>query len=1504
MSVGLDVNFFAVISLVNQVRKSFVGAPEQFKAISDDVRGFSIVLQDVEASYAEFSSAQSQAEYQDVLTSCKHLLEQLKKTLDEYSGVAKGCNTGKTAIKRVWKRLKWEPDDIRDIRSQISIKIAVLKNLNDQVTNHSIVKLLRHQEDTERETTLKWISDVNYVAQQNDIVLRCQTGSRRWLFESAVYLEWCKRKGSLLFCPGNAGTGKTFTTAMVIESLRLVNDAEAMTAYMYCTYQNHTQTIEKLLCSLIRVALEEADHEADGIVSTCSQLRSSNKILSRQLCLDLLQRLFSGFTRVNLVVDALDELSNDVRRPLIYDLLKLHKHGNVSLFVTSRGIPEIQHLFEGSEVYTSLEVRSSDEDIRNFLRDNIFQLPNFVTRSQKLQDEVISSITSASAGMFLLAELYLKSLASIISVGSLRTRLSNLATGSNAYDALYEDAMLRIGFQGPESERIAVQMLLVLTCARRPLSPQELSHALSIDEDSEAFDEDMVPDMDDLVAACTGLVVLDDTSNIVHLVHKSAAEYFERTRSRWFPKASEKMAFICLRYLQVAETMPKEIRHKEAPFFNYAKANWSYHSMEGEREATSDIVVDDTTQISQDTNHKSLSNEAAFTRLAIQQMTKEVVDVHSSIVEACHAGHQAWVEQLLVVRQYDMNRHSTRPETFISEDGSLKDNDFPMESFQDNVLLTIAAARGDYSMVQMLLARGADPNIFNAAGQTPLIIAAANGFDNLVSLLLDQKSIKLDLIGHHCGRLSTAFLASVQLGKQECFRLLIERSDLRATDSYKRGAMWLAADSGHASIVSELLKWPDVEIEYSDTGFCGSPLMAALRCGHEEAALFLVPHTKGQSCSRCGVSSIYYAVQKGLHSVLERLLEHDASAVDHELDIHSLESVRNSRDFPVDCLQDATERTRTPLLTAIDLRDVQATQILLLYADVNRGLTWRPLHAAAEWGNIEIFELFLKKANLEPDPVNDLGQTPFLIAAQRGNCDIMKALIQHGGIQFNRRDADGRSADSYIIKHFQNLDYFRLLATVWDIDVNKKDSRSSSLLHQACQLRPEARHVRYNETNMTWVLEMDLLELNAAPLVNELLKRPGVDVNLRDGSGMTPLLLAVKNHQRDVVRLLLDREDIDVLAQDEEGNDALGLASFYEPICEGLFSHFPHDQGIDRPVLKGLASNRPKVENWTEALNAEFKEYDESIFSMLLHDKRTDSHHRNKRGQSIAVRVAMAGTRSMVQTVLETAELASDLETVLPGRQTLLCRAIKENPDDDAVDLLIAHYPAAVLEKADAKGRTPLSYAVERATAQTTRSLLIADVDINVADKSGEPPLCHAIGKLRTGSCCLLIAVEKTRVNAAVYHRGKTALSEAAILGNVPVMSALLERPDIDVVPIDEEGHSFLCDLMMSSWLKEDELGNIIPLIHHHLQLHVRSTRTFYHNPFICPLERRFFFRTCSFQCFAMLSEYFLPGLDLARCATRAGLLEILGEVEGSDDNDRELCLRAFQLYDGLNNQR
>ncbi|KAF5846821.1 hypothetical protein GGP41_004909 [Bipolaris sorokiniana] len=54
MSFGFSVgDFLAVIRLVNKIRKDFVGAPSQFRDISNVLRSLSIVLNDAEVTVSE-----------------------------------------------------------------------------------------------------------------------------------------------------------------------------------------------------------------------------------------------------------------------------------------------------------------------------------------------------------------------------------------------------------------------------------------------------------------------------------------------------------------------------------------------------------------------------------------------------------------------------------------------------------------------------------------------------------------------------------------------------------------------------------------------------------------------------------------------------------------------------------------------------------------------------------------------------------------------------------------------------------------------------------------------------------------------------------------------------------------------------------------------------------------------------------------------------------------------------------------------------------------------------------------------------------------------------------------------------------------------------------------------------------------------------------------------------------------------------------------------------------
>ncbi len=167
----------------------------------------------------------------------------------------------------------------------------------------------------------------------------------------------------------------------------------------------------------------------------------------------------------------------------------------------------------------------------------------------------------------------------------MRTALRKLSRGSDAYDCAYDDAMERIQGQLKDKKDLAMQVLSWITCAMRPLTTVELQHAPAVDVGDSDFDEDNIPDIDDMVSVCAGFVTVDNESDVIRLVHYTTQEYFEKTQSRWFPGGHHDITAVCITYLSFSIfesgaclTDQEFYERMEAnPFYNYAAENWGYH---------------------------------------------------------------------------------------------------------------------------------------------------------------------------------------------------------------------------------------------------------------------------------------------------------------------------------------------------------------------------------------------------------------------------------------------------------------------------------------------------------------------------------------------------------------------------------------------------------------------------------------------------------------------------------------------------------------------------------------------------------------------------------------------------------------------------------------------------------------------------------------------------------------------------------------------------------------
>jgi hypothetical protein len=106
-----------------------------------------------------------------------------------------------------------------------------------------------------------------------------------------------------------------------------------------------------------------------------------------------------------------------------------------------------------------------------------------------------------------MARLYLDTLTTKITRRKIKSALDNLPEG---LDSIYDELMKRIRLQNPRDHAdLAIRVLGWIFFSVRPLTVQEVQHALTIEEGDRSLDRDGIPDADLLVSVCAGMVVID-----------------------------------------------------------------------------------------------------------------------------------------------------------------------------------------------------------------------------------------------------------------------------------------------------------------------------------------------------------------------------------------------------------------------------------------------------------------------------------------------------------------------------------------------------------------------------------------------------------------------------------------------------------------------------------------------------------------------------------------------------------------------------------------------------------------------------------------------------------------------------------------------------------------------------------------------------------------------------------------------------------------------------------
>jgi hypothetical protein len=338
----------------------------------------------------------------DIVDGCQNFLSELKRTLEKYKELGTQQASVRKKVKRVWKQLDWDPQDIRELRSRISVNITLLNAFNRRLTRDNTVKLVRYYEDEERQAILDWLTLIDYTPQQNDFLGRRQAGTGQWLLGSAEFKAWVETNKQTLFCPGIPGAGKTILTSIVVEELstRFQNDTSIVVAYVYCNFRRQDeQRTEDLLASLLRQLAQGRSSLPESVKSLYNRHKVNRTRPSVDEISKTLQSVAAICSRVFILVDALDEcrVSGGCRSTFLSEIFALQTKYGINLFTTSRFIPEVTEKFKREP---SLEIRANEQDVRRYVDGHISHLPSFVGRNPDLQQEIKTEIVKAVDGMY------------------------------------------------------------------------------------------------------------------------------------------------------------------------------------------------------------------------------------------------------------------------------------------------------------------------------------------------------------------------------------------------------------------------------------------------------------------------------------------------------------------------------------------------------------------------------------------------------------------------------------------------------------------------------------------------------------------------------------------------------------------------------------------------------------------------------------------------------------------------------------------------------------------------------------------------------------------------------------------------------------------------------------------------------------------------------------------------------------------------------------------------
>ncbi|MCJ1476070.1 hypothetical protein MMC13_004735 [Lambiella insularis] len=628
-------------------------------------------------------------------------------------------------------------------------------------------------------------------------------------------------------------------------------------------------------------------------------------------------------------------------------------------------------------------------------------------------------------------------------VNVLETALLNLPEN---LDAAYDEKMQRIINQKPRrNAEWAMEILYWVVCTKRPLSLQELQHALAVKQGNTEYNPDYETSEADIVLCTACLVSVDFDKRAVRM-HVTFHDYLYRERVSRFPQAEFNISMVLLTYLNFKElelpsnsdTGPQiEARLERLPLLAYASQYWGDHvpqifsepevqsvfvefvSHSGKLASCLQVAYYVDMKLHNDLDvRKGLNGLHIFALYGLDSVIDELVSQkgipvnevdpkyeQTALMYACRNGHLIAVKKLLDLGAA-INVRSARDKTAFTEAYFKYDEAhrcialllLDQEDFRINEPL----------MVDDLLKREEiDTNMQDMDSDTALSLAVINQNTAVVKSLLAHRGIDIDL-SNVVG--TTPLAAAARLGSTEIVDLLL-LSGANASIKDRQGGgtpLQRAVDEGRTSMVQMFLHH-EVDIHGVDDSGRGLLHSASIN-GHEQIArLFLEAGLSKDATGTRRETSLHDASRQGHSAVVKVLLEAGANKTINDKSGRTPATVawQNGHIELMRLLEGKDTAGVNVANEQIPDKELLPTiqQVHQVESDSDPSPP-KPdfLDRDPDTGNTALHYAVLRRRNnilallstpLSPDPPNNLSRTPLHLAALQNDLNSTRILLRH-----------------------------------------------------------------------------------------------------------------------------------------------------------------------------------------------------------------------------------------------------------------------------------------------------------------------------------------------------------------------------------------------------------------------------------------------------------------------------------------------------------------------------